>query len=177
MKDSKNEQLEQIYRRYAKSLYYYLLHLCGSPSNAEDLVQETFCKATISLSFNQNQEVQSWLFKVARHAYLDEWRRRKRWEWVPFVETLHQKEILSPYEQPEDYVLSMESKEEVFRLYSRLPENYRTILYLRNEKGLTYKELSDVLGVNENQVKVTLYRARKRIQELAGPMYKKEGNE
>uniref|UniRef100_UPI00406C9182 sigma factor n=1 Tax=Heyndrickxia sp. FSL K6-6286 TaxID=2921510 RepID=UPI00406C9182 len=42
-------ELDQIYRRYAEGLYYYLLHLSGSPSLSEELVQETFYRATISL--------------------------------------------------------------------------------------------------------------------------------
>nr|WP_259548210.1 sigma factor [Heyndrickxia oleronia] len=70
-------ELDQIYRRYAEGLYYYLLHLSGSPSLSEELVQETFYRATISLARFKHQEVKPWLYKIARNTYIDEWRRRK----------------------------------------------------------------------------------------------------
>ena len=123
MDNNKKEKLEEIYLKHAKSLYYYLYRLSGSSTTAEDLVQETFYKATISLAFYQDYEVKSWLFKVARHAYLDEWRKRKRWEWVPFIEAIHKRsDMLSPYEQPENYVTSKESEDEMLHLMIQLNE-------------------------------------------------------
>ncbi|WP_261178585.1 RNA polymerase sigma factor [Anaerobacillus sp. CMMVII] len=118
------------------------------------------------------------MFKVARHAYLDEWRKRKRWEWVPFIETVHKRnEMLSPYEQPEDYAMSRESESEMDDIYKQLNETYRTILYLREKEELTYQEISAVLDLNENQVKVTLHRARKRLHDLAIKSHLYERNE
>ena len=175
MDNQRKAKLEDVYRKHSKSLYHYLLRLTGSPSVAEDLVQETFYKATLSLTFYQDQEVRSWLFKVARHTYLDAWRKRKRWEWVPFIEIIHNHEdMTSPYEQPEDYLVSKESGEDFTRLFKQLTETYRTILYLRDEEGLSYKELSEALEMNENQVKVTLHRARKRLHQLASRHHEKE---
>lgn len=174
MDNERKEKLHDIYLRHAKMLYLYLLNLTGSPSVAEDLVQETFYKATLSLTFYRDQEVKSWLFKVARHTYLDQWRKRKRWEWIPFVEVLYKgEEMLSPFEQPEDYVVSKESETEFFKLIKQLPETYRTILYLREDEGLSYKELSEALEMNENQVKVTLHRARQRLHQLANKDHRK----
>ncbi|WP_416148707.1 sigma-70 family RNA polymerase sigma factor [Salipaludibacillus sp. HK11] len=165
------KKLEDIYLTHAKSLYYYLLQLSGSPEVAEDLLQDTFVKATISLDFYKNEEVKSWLFKVARHAYFDYWRKRKRWEWVPFVELVHIKEqVFHPYETPESYVIEKESSEHIQKIYGLMPENYRTILFLRDEEEFTYKQLAETLELSDNQVKVTLHRARKRFNELV-PLY------
>ncbi|OIJ15262.1 RNA polymerase [Anaerobacillus arseniciselenatis] len=168
MDKNKKEKLDEIYRKHAKSLYYFLYRLSGSSTTAEDLVQETFYKATISLSFYEDYEVRSWLFKVARHAYLDEWRKRKRWEWVPFIDAIHkQSDLLSPYEQPEDYVTAKESEDDMIQLMKKLNETYRTIIYLREDEQLSYQEIAAVLDMNENQVKVTLHRARNRLHEFA----------
>lgn len=174
MDNERKEKLHDVYQRHAKMLYLYLLNLTGSPTVAEDLVQETFYKATLSLAFYHDQEVKSWLFKVARHTYLDQWRKRKRWEWVPFIEVLYKgEEMLSPFEQPEDYVISKESEKDLLNLNKQLPETYRTILYLREDEGLSYKELSEALEMNENQVKVTLHRARQRLHQLANKSHRK----
>ncbi|WP_280770396.1 sigma-70 family RNA polymerase sigma factor [Salipaludibacillus daqingensis] len=162
-----NEKLEDIYLTHAKSLYYYLLQLSGSPEVAEDLLQDTFLKATISLNFYKNDEVKSWLFKVARHAYFDYWRKRKRWEWVPFVEKIHNKDqVFHPYETPESFVIEKESSENIKTVYGFMPENYRTILFLREDEKFSYEQLAETLEISENQVKVTLHRARKRFEEL-----------
>lgn len=159
----RKEQLEDIYQQYAESLYYYLLRLSGSSSIAEELVQETFYRATISLSFYKNEEVRGWLFRVARNAYLDEWRKRQRWKWVPFFE---KEPMHSPYGLPETEVVNKELSEELAELLKMLPENYRTILYLREFAEFSYEELQGTLEMSEAQVKVTLHRARKRLEQL-----------
>jgi RNA polymerase sigma-70 factor (ECF subfamily) len=156
-------ELDQIYRRYAEGLYYYLLHLSGSPSLSEELVQETFYRATISLARFKHQEVKPWLYKIARNTYIDEWRRRKRWKWVPFFE---RKEMVSPYGTPEVEMVHKENIQELEEILQLLPENYRTIIYLREYEGFSYEDIQEAMDLSEGQVKITLFRARKRLKEL-----------
>ena len=165
----KNEKikLDDIYRKYSKQLYYFLLQLSGSPYTAEDLVQETFLKATISLQFYKEEQVKAWLFKVARHAYLDLWRKNKRWDWIPFSDRIIQKkEMYSPYGLPEDEAITQELQKDMQKAFAYLPENYRTIIYMREVEGLTYEELAEVMDLNINQVKIILFRARQRLKDL-----------
>lgn len=165
---SGRNELDQLYRNYARPLYYYLLKLSGSAQLAEDLTQETFVRATVLLASYKQEDVRAWLFKVARNAYLDEWRKRKRGKWVPFTEYLFaKKEMISPYGLPEEEALKGEEKEDLLQLLSYLPEHYRTILYLREYESFTYEEIQEALDLNANQVKVTLHRARKKLSQLA----------
>ncbi|HBI05425.1 MAG TPA: RNA polymerase [Paenibacillaceae bacterium] len=165
---SRRNELDQLYRNYAKPLYYYLYKLSGSAPLAEDLTQETFVRATVLLSSYKQEDVRAWLFKVARNAYLDEWRKRKRRKWVPFAEYLFAKnEMISPYGLPEEEAVKEEEKEDLLQLLSYLPEHYRTILYLREYESFSYEEIQEALDLNANQVKVTLHRARKRLSQLA----------
>lgn len=85
--------------------------------------------------------------------------------------------MLSPYEQPEDSVTSKESESDMSKLLKQLNESYRTILYLRENEGLSYQEIAAVLDMNENQVKVTLHRARNRLHDLAKKQLFNERNE
>lgn len=168
MKKDTFDDLEKVYLTFAKPLYYYLLKLTGSHHKAEELVQETFYRATLSLDLYEDEQVKSWLFKVARHAYMDEWRKNKRWQWVPFYTYLSSsEEMISPDGVPEDTLAAKETKEDVEDILSLLPENYRTLLYLREYKQFTYEELAITMDLSLNQVKVNLYRARKRFKQLS----------
>ena len=86
MKKQRQDDLETVYLAYAKPLYFYLLKLTGSESVAEELVQETFYRATLSLDLYEGGQVKSWLYRVARNTYMDEWRKRKRWRWDPLYD-------------------------------------------------------------------------------------------
>ncbi|MDW0118235.1 sigma-70 family RNA polymerase sigma factor [Sporosarcina thermotolerans] len=165
---NKRYQLDYLYRQYARPLYFYLLKLSGSKQLAEDLTQETFVRATISLHTYENEEARAWLFKVARNAYLDEWRKQQRWRTIPILSALTtKKEMISPYGVPEESLLAQELNEQLEDLLNYLPEQYRSIIYLREYEQFSYKEISESLQLTQDQVKITLYRARKRLADLA----------
>ncbi|MED4015917.1 RNA polymerase sigma factor [Sutcliffiella cohnii] len=164
MEKQRRETLDTLYRAYAEQLYYYLQKLSGSPSVAEDLVQETFVRATISLhEWKDNSSARAWLYKVARNAYLDTWRKKQKWQWVPF---LQRDEMVSPYGIPEIEYEKKQNHHLVEELFSLLPEQYRSVLYLREIENYSYEEIAEVLEMNEGQVKITIHRARKRLQDL-----------
>lgn len=168
MRKDRRDDLETVYMNFAKPLYFYLLKLTGSAHIAEELVQETFYRATLSLDLYEDGQVKSWLFKVARNAYMDEWRKRKRWNWVPFYDYLaNSADLVSPYGVPAEAFAKKEIGEEVRDVMEMLPENYRSILYLREYEQFSYEELGATLGLSLDQVKVTLYRARQRFKQLA----------
>lgn len=161
-------KLGNLYQQYARPLYYYLLKLCGSAQLAEDLTQETFVRATIHLHTYEGEEARAWLFKVARNAYIDEWRKQKRRKSIFLLSLFSQKEeMISPYGVPEDNILTEELNEELEDLLQYLPEHYRSIIYLREYEAFSYKEIMDTLQLSEDQVKVTLHRARKRLSHIA----------
>uniref|UniRef100_UPI00406C2F40 sigma-70 family RNA polymerase sigma factor n=1 Tax=Heyndrickxia sp. FSL K6-6286 TaxID=2921510 RepID=UPI00406C2F40 len=101
---------------------------------------------------------------MARNTYIDEWRRRKRWKWVPFFE---RKEMVSPYGIPEVEMVNKENIQELEEILQLLPENYRTIIYLREYAGFSYEDIQEAMDLSEGQVKITLFRARKRMKELS----------
>lgn len=164
----KNQQLEQLFKLYSKPLYYYLWKLSGSSHLAEDLTQETFIRATISLHTYQGEEARAWLFKVARNIYIDEWRKRKRRQSIPLVNMFKLAEkMISPYGLPEEAALAQERKDDLHALFNYLPEHYRTILYLREAAEFSYAEIATAMDLTVDQVKVTLHRARKKLETIA----------
>ena len=167
MREKKRNQLEQIYKTHAKSLYYFLWRMSGSAHVAEDLTQETFVRATISLPDYKDEEAKAWLFKVARNVYLDEWRKKQRRKAIPLFHFLTNEEMISPYGRPEEDVLKQETTHDVQELMQCLPEQYRMILYLKEYEQFSYLEIQQALDLSETQVKVTLHRARKRLAQLS----------
>lgn len=80
------EEFEQVYTRYYKAVYAYLMTLCHDSDLAADLAQETFYKALRGLGrFEGNCPVNVWLCSIAKHALADHYRRHKRE--VPLPET------------------------------------------------------------------------------------------
>jgi len=75
--------------------------------------------------------------------------------------------MVSPYGLPEEELMQQEQTEELDDLLRFLPEQYRSILYLREYQSFSYQEIMETLQLSEEQVKVTLYRARKRLAQLA----------
>ena len=72
-----SEMLCQFYRCYASEIYLYLYSLCKNRELAEDLMQEVFLKALLSLS-DAHTNMRAWLYKVARNTCLNELRRTNR---------------------------------------------------------------------------------------------------
>ncbi|MDE0582383.1 sigma-70 family RNA polymerase sigma factor [Planococcus sp. A6] len=164
----KNQQLEQLFKLYSKPLYYFLWKLSGSSHLAEDLTQETFVRATISLHTYQGEQARAWLFKVARNIYIDEWRKRKRRESIPLVNRFKPaEEMISPYGLPEDTALAQEQRDDLNMLFDYLPEHYRTILYLREVAEFSYAEIATAMDLSVDQVKVMLHRSRKKLETIA----------
>ncbi len=94
--------------------------------------------------------------------------KAKTLEIVPFLSFLSVKvEMNSPYGIPEDSLLKKEQSQQLEDLLDLLPEQYRSILYLREYEEFSYREIMVALNLTEEQVKVTLYRARKRLSCLA----------
>lgn len=164
----KNQQLENLFKLYSRPLYYYLWKMSGSAHVADDLTQETFVRATISLHTYEGEEARAWLFKVARNIYIDEWRKRKRRKANPLLKLFYSgEELISPYGLPEDEILKQERIGDLNELLGFLPEPYRAILYLREVEQFIYAEIQDAMELSEEQVKVNLYRARKKLETVA----------
>lgn len=152
--------LEEVYQRYRGPVQQYLYRLCGSADLSEELAQETFIKAcTGLLSFRGDCSVATWLFRIARNAYLDSLRR-------PNPARIDTDELLAipdsgSYGNPAQRYAASEERDLIALALAQLPEKQRTILLLRDAEELAYAEIADVLEISMAAVKINLFRARK----------------
>lgn len=157
--ESVSPTLDELYRRYRGPVQGYLYQLCGSADLAEELTQETFLRACRGMiGFRGDSSVATWLFRIARNAYLSSLRR-------PADGRVDTDELLAipdadAYADPARSYAAREQRGLIGLAMAQLPEKQRSILLLRDAEGLSYAEIADVLEISLAAVKTNLFRAR-----------------
>lgn len=164
------QRLKELYDRYKGVVFGYLYRMTGSPDEAEELTQETFLQALLSLHrFRGDGPVLTWLLRIARNLYLKRLRRRGRETPSDGIDDL----VPGSEPGPEQGLIEQDERAAVRAALDRLPEQYRTVLVLRDVQGLTYHEIGLILEKTEPTVRVLVHRARGRLHEL----YLEEGKD
>ena len=136
---------EQVYQTYGSSLYRFCLLQMKNPADAEDILQEVFCKRLYQApAFSSPDHERRWLFRVALNQCRDAWKRSSRSE-LPL-------ETASDAVTPEELGLLEQVAE--------LPEKERTVLHLHYWEGYALREIAALLGVTVPTVKMRLKRGR-----------------
>lgn len=142
-------------------LYRLAFRITLDSAEAEDIVQETMIRI-----WNKRVELQSvdsieaYCLTVCRNLAIDK-HEKKDAQHIELNEALHDSPDLSgPHEQ----LVLDEQMELVHRLFNQLPEQYRTVMQLRDIEGKSYKEIAVILHLTEEQVKINLFRARQKIR-------------
>lgn len=157
-----NDYAELVRRHHAKVMGV-CLSMLGDHNSAEDAAQDTFLKAHRSLAeFQGASSFGTWLYRIASNRCLDLLRQRAHRREQP-LESLTKEPA-----EPRD---ASEEKELVARALSRLPEDYRLILTLREMEGLSYTKLTEVLDCTMDAVKARLRRARQSFEEELRHIY------
>lgn len=157
------EMFNSAARQYQDMVYRVALHAFGSPQDAEDAVQEVFLRLyTWEKPFEGPDHLRRWLIRVTvnvcRDALKSPWRRRR----VPLEEL------------PETPVFDRPEQGELYREVMRLPEKYRTVLYLFYYEELTVKEIGQVLSLRTTAVTTRLHRARGKLKEQLTEVWQDE---
>lgn len=139
--------IEDFYRAHQGAVYGYLVALSRDRSWAEDLLQDTFIKASRSLGGYRGGDPRSWLFTVARSVFIDAVRRHR----AIAVDQIPDKGLTDP-DVPERMLID--------RTLWSLPERQRAALLLVDDIGLSYQEAAAALDTTLGALKVLVHRAR-----------------
>ncbi len=160
------DEFTQIFNEYYPNLCRFLESMLGSRSAAQDIAQESFMRF-----FRQGTndipaaEARFWLFRVARNLALNELRNKKRRGgfFDKILEALypHRPNQAESFERNESTRLAIE-------ILQTLPEHQRAVLLLREQEEMSYREISEVLKVSEDKVKVDIFRARNALRKKEG---------
>ena len=160
--------------QYAPQLYSAALRMTRNPSDAEDLVQETFLKAYRSFgTFEEGSNLRAWLYRILTNTYINMYRARQR---RPQETDLGDVEDLYLYKRigsieaalasrsAEDQLFDLFTDDEVKQALEDLPENFRLPVLLADVEGFSYKEIAEMLDIPIGTVMSRLHRGRKAMQ-------------
>lgn len=146
---------EQLYRKYAKTIFHICLAYCPDRDQAKDILQDAFVKAFRNLDkFTIGNSFEGWLRRIAVNTALDHLRRSKRWSFITIDLATHE-----TAEEAEEPVFPYNSRE-VLRLIGKLPPGARTIFNLYALDDLSHKEIASRLNISEGTSKSQYNRAR-----------------
>lgn len=166
------KEFSEFYNLYSKSIYKYLFYLTGDHHLSEDLLQETFYNAFKALEkFRGDSKVSTWLYAIAKNVYLKDLNKsknkRKFFEEKVVFET--DMRPASELDLPEVIYEQKDNMKNIILAVRKLDENYRQVILLRSIGELSFREIGEMLGRNENWARITFYRAKLKLkQEMEG---------
>jgi RNA polymerase sigma-70 factor (ECF subfamily) len=174
---------EQLVRAYGGRLLVVARRILGSDEDAADALQDGFLAAFRSIStFSGGSQLGTWLHRIVVNAALMKLRKRRRRREQPIDDLLprflsdgHQSEPAGRWTGPSDAgAAGDETRRLVREAISKLPENYRIVLLLRDIEELDTEATAELLGMSVNAVKTRLHRARQALRTLLDPHFRRE---
>jgi len=143
---------------YSDSVYRFIRGNLKDEDRANDIVQDSYEKLWRHVTEIEYTVVKSWLFSTAYHTMIDIIRREKR---MTSFEDFHENEMI--YESQYS-----DLNEILHEAVNRLPEQQKTAVMLRDYEGYSYKEIGEITGSSEAQVKINIYRGRLALKSYIG---------
>jgi len=161
-----------LYVKYSGKVYGFARRYLGDEQHAEDVTQEVFLRVFRKLgSFRGDARFSTWLFRVTLNGCKNKRRtleRHQRFDPTRFCEDR------ADFEGPPERLIDDQLLQlQIDQALELLTEEQRMLLLLKAKSELSYREIGDMLGQSENQVRGKLYRARKAfrsaMEDISGP--------
>jgi RNA polymerase sigma-70 factor, ECF subfamily len=158
--EDQDRELRERFERDAlpllTSLYGAALRMTRNPSDAEDLIQETFLRAYRGFAgFTEGTNLKAWLYRILTNTFINSYRKRQR-EPLTVLEDEIPDWYLYGSEQSEasaeTEVLDRIPDQDVKEALDALPEQFRMAVWLADVEGFSYKEIAEILGEAEGEV-------------------------
>lgn len=170
-----NEAFDELLLRYKDRLYSYISYIVKNGDIADDLFQETFVKAIVTLrqgKYHENGKFYAWLTRIAHNLLIDQI-RNERCENISY----HQDGENNLIDQTSLLVFNRESEmvkeqmlKEVKHIVDKLPATQREVVFMRFYQELSFKEIADITGVSINTALGRMHYALKNMKCMAKKM-------
>lgn len=157
-----------LVEEHQKKVYHLALRMVTNPDDAQELAQEAFLKAWRSMSqFQGDSSFATWMYRLTHNLCIDFLRREQRRKKVGTAFSLDEAhdegtktELPDSHFEPQRQLEQKELREQIAQGLSTLSPEHKEVLILREINGLSYQEISDIVGVAEGTVKSRIARAR-----------------
>lgn len=154
------EEYNRAVDLYADNLYRFVLKNLKNKHMSGDIVQDTFEKLWIKLEYVSALKVKTYLFTTAYHTMIDHIRKEKRYAGFD----------PAGMNEPSHSEQYTDLEEVIERAIRKLPEDQKAVVMLRDYEGYSYREIAEITGLSESQVKVYIYRARVFLKNYIGSL-------
>lgn len=159
---------------YMDQLYSHALRLTKNPSDAEDLVQETYLKGYKSFeSFDEGTNLRAWLFRILTNSFINVYRKKQRSFDEQEVEDIESVYLFNNSGtslnnqlgiSAEDALFERLTDDEIQIAVDSLPSSFRQVVLLADVQGFSYKEIAEILEIPDGTVMSRLHRARAKLK-------------
>ena len=157
------QNIEEIYKKYAKIVYKYVFCLTGNKDITEEIVQETFLVAVKDINkFRGDCKISSWLCQISKYIWYKRLKKEKRLNEVPFDDL---KKAIEFEETLDEKLYKKEMNFKILKQVQKLDKDTKDVMYLRLLGNLKFKEIAQIMGKSVDWAKVTFFRGKKKIKE------------
>ena len=150
-----NEAFDTLLKRHQERIFNYILRIIKNEDIANDIFQETFVKAILTIKqgrYTENGKFPAWISRIAHNLIIDYFRQEKSENLqsadLEEIDVLNRKELCE--ETIEDIIISDQIREDVKYLIKELPKLQREVLNMRYYQNLSFKEIAEITGVSIN---------------------------
>lgn len=158
--NGKHSAFEEIVIRYKNSLIYFIQGYVKNIDIAEDLMQDTFVYVLANKNeYDFKYSLKTYLYTIAKCRALNYVKRNKVHEDISEID-------IKDIETLEEIIFRKEKEDKIIEAVKSLKEKYREVLFLYIIEDFTYKDISKILNISMNQVKVLIHRGKKMLGDI-----------
>ena len=165
-------RFEQDVIPFLGQLYPAALRMTRNPSDAEDLVQETFAKAYAAFhQFMPGTNLRAWMHRILANTFINSYRKKRREPLQALSTDFHEDwqvgadPLAAPVRSAEAEALDRLADSEILRALRELPEEFRVAVYLADIEGYPYREIAEIMGTPIGTVMSRLHRGRGKLRQ------------